>query len=151
MEFFNRFGLVVDIYVPLKRSKGSRRFGFVRYKGVVDVNDLILKNKKIAVGADPITINAAKFKSRTTKTSATTTTLKDYHVSPAWKKLPPPPPCPKGSFVDVLSFEDLWPASLLEPEIFMTIGSRILSSFMIHLICFAGMVSSILRLNMSVA
>lgn len=42
-SFFNRFGLVVDIYVPLKYSKDGRRFGFVHYKGVCDTVVLITK------------------------------------------------------------------------------------------------------------
>lgn len=117
-SFFNRFGLVVDIYVPLKRTKTGKRFGFVRYKGVSDIDALTSKIKTIAVGMDPITINLAKFKRRLSDNAVKRTGRLDYHVSPTWKNLPPPPLGPKGTFADALrrGIEEQRPPSQLLPD-----------------------------------
>nr|GEY38750.1 RNA-directed DNA polymerase, eukaryota, nucleotide-binding alpha-beta plait domain protein [Tanacetum cinerariifolium] len=37
----NQWGVVIDVYIAAKRSKSGHRFGFVRFKNVNDINQLV--------------------------------------------------------------------------------------------------------------
>ena len=37
----NKWGVVIDIYIAVKRSKSGHRFGFVRFENVNDINMLV--------------------------------------------------------------------------------------------------------------
>ncbi|KAJ4825486.1 hypothetical protein Tsubulata_030264 [Turnera subulata] len=39
--FLSRFGEVIDIYIPVKRARNGRRFGFVRFSACNDIQPLI--------------------------------------------------------------------------------------------------------------
>lgn len=121
-SFFNRFALVVDIYVPLKRSMYGKRFGFVRFKGVGNVGDLTDRIKKIAVDADPISINAARFKRSSPESVLVATNSKEKLTSPTWKKVHRPTNGLKVSFADALSDDsaDHLKILLKDPEILLT-------------------------------
>lgn len=101
-SFFNLFGIVVDIFVPQKRSKAGRPFGFARYKGVQEFDVLTTKVRSIAVGADPITFNVAKFQRNHNTFPFKASVRKGNQPPTPWKKLPPTPPKNNESFVNIL-------------------------------------------------
>lgn len=85
-RFFKQFGLVIDVFVPHKRSSLGKAFGFVRYKEVKDVNKLLRDIRSVAVGSVYITINEAKYK-RTIPGTGKASINRTYHppVTAAWK------------------------------------------------------------------
>ncbi|KAL4339799.1 hypothetical protein GQ457_08G032590 [Hibiscus cannabinus] len=40
-QVFDRHGVVVDVFIPRRRSKDGRRFGFVRMESMEDVDRVI--------------------------------------------------------------------------------------------------------------
>lgn len=60
-RFFRKFGNVVDVFVPQKRTKLGRRFGFVRFKGVNDEHKLVDLITEAWGGNDSFVVNRAKF------------------------------------------------------------------------------------------
>lgn len=61
-KHFLRFGTTIDIYIPSKRSKQGKLFGFVKYKDVANVQTLLNRIRLVAVGADWLTIHEAKYR-----------------------------------------------------------------------------------------
>lgn len=61
-KYFLRFGTVIDIFIPSKRSKWGKMFGFMKFKDVSDVEILLNKIRSVAVGADWLFIQEAKFR-----------------------------------------------------------------------------------------
>lgn len=59
---FQRFGNVLDIFIPNKRSKQGTKFGFVKFKEVNNMEDLLVKIKSVAVGANYLLVNEARFR-----------------------------------------------------------------------------------------
>lgn len=59
--FFKSFGLVVDVYVPQKRTKGGRRFGLVRYRGVMNEHKLLAEVSDAWAGHEKLVIHRARF------------------------------------------------------------------------------------------
>lgn len=84
---FRRFGLVINIFVPEKRSHSGNLFGFVRFKGLDNVEKLLKSIRRVNVGPKPITINIAKFqmKGHEEISSVVVKPTTDYHCSPGWK------------------------------------------------------------------
>lgn len=91
----------MDIFIPRKLTKSGKPFGFVRNKGTQDIFTLTSKIKSIVVGADPITINEAKFQRRLTTFNGIMPVRKP-HVSMDGKQPLSSSPLPKVSFAKAL-------------------------------------------------
>lgn len=59
--FFNRWGKVVDVYIPRKRNKEGRRFGFLRMEGVLDTTELARKIDQMYIGDMKLYVNVPRF------------------------------------------------------------------------------------------
>lgn len=44
---FQNFGLVVDVFVPKKKSRDGKESGFVRYRGVNNPDTLVTKIRNV--------------------------------------------------------------------------------------------------------
>nr|GEY56152.1 RNA-directed DNA polymerase, eukaryota, reverse transcriptase zinc-binding domain protein [Tanacetum cinerariifolium] len=55
------YGHVVDVFIPDRRTKAGKRFGFVRFIKVLDIDRLINKLCTIWVGRNKIHANVARF------------------------------------------------------------------------------------------
>lgn len=60
-KHFGRFGQITNVFVPAKKTCEGKCFGFVRYKGVMDVEKVVRDVRGVAVGLNVITFNVAKF------------------------------------------------------------------------------------------
>lgn len=69
-KHFQRFGIVLDIFIPYKRSKFGKLFRFVKYKDVTDVAALLNKICLVAMGADRLFIQEAKFRRQSGEVSS---------------------------------------------------------------------------------
>ncbi|GKB02659.1 nucleotide-binding alpha-beta plait domain-containing protein [Tanacetum coccineum] len=56
-----QYGQVVDAYIPDRRSKAGKRFGFVRFIKVFDVNQLVSNLCTVWIGNHHLHANAARF------------------------------------------------------------------------------------------
>ncbi|GKE70171.1 nucleotide-binding alpha-beta plait domain-containing protein [Tanacetum coccineum] len=56
-----QYGHVVDAFIPNKRSKAGKRFGFVRFIKVFDVERLVDNLCTVWIGRHRIHANAARF------------------------------------------------------------------------------------------
>lgn len=56
------FGEYGDVFIPRKRRKEGKSFGFVRYWNVVDVEELLLVLKEITVGNLKLRVNVSRFR-----------------------------------------------------------------------------------------
>lgn len=59
---FGTLGSVIDIYIPAKRVKNGKHFGFVRFKGVRDTVGLENRLKDMWIGERQIFIKLARFR-----------------------------------------------------------------------------------------
>ncbi|GAU45310.1 hypothetical protein TSUD_300390 [Trifolium subterraneum] len=59
---FGSFGRIGDLFIPSKRTKFNQRFGFVRFRAVWDVDELLLKLQDIWLGTYKLRVNIAKFR-----------------------------------------------------------------------------------------
>ncbi|GLT77415.1 hypothetical protein SLA2020_490030, partial [Shorea laevis] len=57
---FQRYGRVVDVYVPMKRDKRGKRFGFVRMMGVQDVFHMEQRLNQIWIGLYKLRVRVAE-------------------------------------------------------------------------------------------
>ena len=58
---FHEIGHVVDVFIARKMSKAGKRFGFVRFVGVADNNNLEKALNDLWIGKYRIRANLAKF------------------------------------------------------------------------------------------
>jgi RNA recognition motif-containing protein len=58
---FGGFGRVGDIFIPSKLTKLGQRFGFVRFKNVIEVNVLLAKLQEVWIGSFKLRVNVSKF------------------------------------------------------------------------------------------
>lgn len=70
-------------FIPLKWSNQGKKFGFVKYKDVHDVDSLVLHLQGVAIGAAYITINEAKCSKKRT----TTTQVLEVRLEEALRRL----------------------------------------------------------------
>lgn len=63
-KHFGRFGTVVDVYIPNKKTKDGRDFGFVRFKGGFNTAQLEKDIRGVFIGPNMLTFNVAKLKRR---------------------------------------------------------------------------------------
>lgn len=59
---FQRFGQVIDIFIPEKRSRLGMKFDFVKYKYINEIKQLVSRIKAFVVGAEYLVINEARFR-----------------------------------------------------------------------------------------
>ncbi|GKE02344.1 RNA-directed DNA polymerase, eukaryota, nucleotide-binding alpha-beta plait domain protein [Tanacetum coccineum] len=57
----NGYGTVVDVFIPNKRSKAGKRFAFVRFINVLNLDRLIENLKTIWIGRFHLSANPARF------------------------------------------------------------------------------------------
>nr|GEW29600.1 DUF4283 domain protein [Tanacetum cinerariifolium] len=57
----NQWGAVIDVYIAAKRSKSGHRFGFVRFKNVNDINQLVSNLKVAWMGGFHLFADVAKY------------------------------------------------------------------------------------------
>jgi RNA recognition motif-containing protein len=60
-EVFAKYGHVVDVYIPFKVDKRGKRFGFVKFKDVLDVEDLSRSLEDVWCGSFKLRINQSRF------------------------------------------------------------------------------------------
>ncbi|GAU20898.1 hypothetical protein TSUD_120900 [Trifolium subterraneum] len=58
---FSKFGDIEDIYIPEKRNKSGKHFGFVRFRGAKDVKLVEAKTKEVWFGTYKLWANVARF------------------------------------------------------------------------------------------
>lgn len=58
---FAKYGKVGEVYIPKKLTKWGKRFGFVKFKEVVNVEELEGKVKNVRCGEVKIRVNLARF------------------------------------------------------------------------------------------
>lgn len=89
---FREYGIVIDVFVPLTKAKDGKCFGFVRFKGVSEVEILERRLRDIRVGYIGIFIKLARFHRpavTANKVGVPGVERRTYHVRPAWKTLTP--------------------------------------------------------------
>ncbi|KAK7274721.1 hypothetical protein RIF29_15818 [Crotalaria pallida] len=59
---FNRWGKVMDVFIPSKKNKAGKSFGFVRFKDIKNVAELEGKLAQIRWGTQKIMLNVSKFR-----------------------------------------------------------------------------------------
>ncbi|XP_020203059.1 serine/arginine-rich splicing factor 8 [Cajanus cajan] len=59
-KIFQKWGKVVDVFIPKKRDNQGRRFGFVRFSGVCDVEGLERSLNSIVIGARRLKVNLTR-------------------------------------------------------------------------------------------
>ncbi|XP_057445071.1 uncharacterized protein LOC130737342 [Lotus japonicus] len=60
-KVFERWGRVVDIYIPRKRTKEEKRFGFVRMVGIADPEYLARQIDQMFIGNMKLYVNVPRF------------------------------------------------------------------------------------------
>lgn len=60
-KMFTRWGYVVDVYVPNKRNREGKMFGFVRFDRVSEVKELEDQLRMIWIGLHKLRVNLSKF------------------------------------------------------------------------------------------
>jgi hypothetical protein len=60
-EIFSKYGHVGDVYIPLKVDKWGKRFGFVKFKDVEDVEEMSRCLADVWVGTFKLRINHSRF------------------------------------------------------------------------------------------
>jgi hypothetical protein len=60
-KLFLKFGRVMEVYIPRKLDKRGRRFGFVKYKEVNDVELLSEKLQEVWLGSFKLLVNRSRF------------------------------------------------------------------------------------------
>ncbi|CAK8568344.1 unnamed protein product [Lathyrus sativus] len=60
-DVFTEFGLVLEVYMPTRRDKRGKRFGFVRFRKVLDVRVLATKLDSIFILGKKIHVNLQRF------------------------------------------------------------------------------------------
>jgi hypothetical protein len=60
-KIFAKFGVVGDVYIPKKADKWGRRFAFVKFRKVKDVNELTLTLEDVWCGSFKLKINRFRF------------------------------------------------------------------------------------------
>jgi hypothetical protein len=60
-KIFAKFGSVTDVYIPKKVDKWGRNFGFVKFKGVRDADELCKKLQDVWHGTTKLSVKRARF------------------------------------------------------------------------------------------
>lgn len=63
-DLWNTFvshGRLVDAFIANKRSKGGKRFGFIRFMGVIDTTDFVRSLSNIWIGSFHVYVDVAKY------------------------------------------------------------------------------------------
>lgn len=103
---FRPFGTIVDVFVPTKRDKNGRRFGFVRYKGIRDTESLENSLKALWIGEQNIFIKLARFRRPNGSGGIKTPELRgpqEHHTTLTGATGAPPRLCDGNSYLRVLT------------------------------------------------
>lgn len=90
---FQKFGHVGDVFIPNKKSREGKEFGFIRYRGVNNPVNLVMNIRSVNVGMKALTVNVSRFRRNgfTVQDQAPVThQIKDYRVAPDWKNVDSP-------------------------------------------------------------
>nr|GEV75661.1 nucleotide-binding alpha-beta plait domain-containing protein [Tanacetum cinerariifolium] len=79
-----QYGHVVDSFIPSKRAKDSKRFGFVRYINVFSVERLVNNLCTIWVGRLKLNANVTRFNRENLKSSRIVDILKISYLGELW-------------------------------------------------------------------
>lgn len=121
-RIFEEFRMAVDVFIPQKRAKDGKKFGFVRFKGVSNAVELEALLQEIMVQRSRLFSNQATFKrSEEDVTVAKKKAFgsKEYHISPAWNTLQPLAFIRGKSFVGALKEPEVLDSS--EPVLHMKV------------------------------
>jgi RNA recognition motif-containing protein len=66
-KVFLKYERVGEVYIPKKRDKRGRKFGFVKFKEVTDVEELSAKLRDVWIGSFKIWTNRSRFARTDTK------------------------------------------------------------------------------------
>ncbi|KAK2355652.1 SC35 splicing factor [Trifolium repens] len=93
-KIFQGFGRVGEVFIPKKVDKRGRRFGFVKFKEVSDVEDLSDRLRNVWCGSFKLWVNLSRFsrsdrKDAPQKTSPTrpATSLEDSILGRSYRKV----------------------------------------------------------------
>lgn len=75
-KMFNRWGRVIDVYLPIKRNKVGRLFSFVRFEGVQNLQDFEARLNMIWIGLFKLRVNMSRFQRDRSCDRNTSSTLK---------------------------------------------------------------------------
>ncbi|KAJ4822957.1 hypothetical protein Tsubulata_000314 [Turnera subulata] len=101
----SKFGEVIDVFIPSKRAKNGKRFGFVRYRACRDIQRLISSINLIKVANDSLQALIARGRdhlrqnhtsSKTPKTLTQPPSSFEKSFADTLKNVTPP--CPKASY-----------------------------------------------------
>ncbi|KAJ4838608.1 hypothetical protein Tsubulata_043639 [Turnera subulata] len=59
-RIMSKYGEVVDVYIPNRQSRSRKRFGFVRFRGIGDVQRLLNDVNRVQVGDGVVRANIAR-------------------------------------------------------------------------------------------
>jgi len=63
-NIFQRWGRVLDVFIPKKLNSRKQRFGFVRFHGVRDVCELERRLDAIWIGLWKLCVNIARYRKK---------------------------------------------------------------------------------------
>ncbi|KAJ4834677.1 hypothetical protein Tsubulata_023437 [Turnera subulata] len=64
-RILSKYGEVVDVYVPKKRNKERKRFGFVRYRGIRNTHHLLMDVNRVQTEEGVLMANVARERATT--------------------------------------------------------------------------------------
>ncbi|KAJ4824966.1 hypothetical protein Tsubulata_031050 [Turnera subulata] len=91
----SKYGEVVDVYVPQKRSRSGKRFGFVRFRGVRDLQRLLYDVNRVHVETGVIRASVAQMRTKGPSTAAKENQQSIYRIPDNTR------PHPTGSYANV--------------------------------------------------
>ncbi|GAB2271566.1 hypothetical protein Dimus_006399 [Dionaea muscipula] len=62
-NLFSKYGVVFDVFIPKKRNKSGKRFGFIRYRCTVSAEMAILKLNGVWFGKGAMKVKVADYSS----------------------------------------------------------------------------------------
>ncbi|PWA94282.1 hypothetical protein CTI12_AA052140 [Artemisia annua] len=82
-KMFEKYGNLADVYVAKKRTSGGDRFGFARFKNVININALEKNLATIKIGFDNIVINVARY-NKAGDVAMRANTISNNSISGTW-------------------------------------------------------------------
>lgn len=61
-EAFKNFGNIIDVYIPSRKDKGGAYFGFVKFFGVKNAEELEISMQRVKYGHNILKVNISKYK-----------------------------------------------------------------------------------------
>jgi hypothetical protein len=60
-RLFERLGCIGEVYIPKKLDKQGKRFGFAKFREVINVKELLARMEEIWVGSFKLRVNISRF------------------------------------------------------------------------------------------